>query len=69
MKRPIYLSYAGNSCYSFDCWRINTIFRITSMYIFGNIFVRSPINMPVYNYSIDTGVCHKQIPVKFKETI
>jgi hypothetical protein len=43
--------------------------RIMSIHIFSGLFARSPINMPMYNYSIDTGVCHKQIPVKFKETI
>jgi hypothetical protein len=71
MKNRIYLRYIGNSYYSFDCWRtdIMSTSRIMSMHIFSGIFASSPINMPMYNYSIDTGVCHKQIPVKFKETI
>jgi hypothetical protein len=39
---------------------------IMSMHVFGGIFTRSPINMPMYNYGT---ACHKEIPAKFKETI
>jgi hypothetical protein len=67
MKNRIYLMCI-DSCYSLDCCRSYGIFRITQFFD-GGIFARSPIHITRYNYSIDTGTYHKQIPVTLREQI